>query len=543
MISFPIVERELRAASHRRGTYWLRAVMAAFGLLACLQWFAGGITASNPAVIGQGAFRMLALLGLVMALGAPIITADCISVERREGTLGLLFLTALKSWEVVFGKFAVTSLVALYALMGFAPVLMLPLMMGGVTGGEAIRMTLVLVNLLFLALSTGMFVSVRARSQPGAIFGAFGLLAVIMFAPYFIQGILPSRSMIFLGMLSPLNAYFLAFDAGYFKYSMDFWMTLLFSHLQGWLLVLLATFTLRHNWQAVFAVRARKISNPQARRLVAPPRVIMLHRENCKRAFAPVARALLRMPGQRGTAWFAAFIALLGSLWNGFVMHQLGSVWAATSISQVFSFASSALFAFVAGRFFFESRRSGELELLLVTPVGARGILREQRLALLRLLIGPLYLVLFGSILAAAGSLFIFGSDHVLAALIFGLCNMLASVLGVLAVCRVGMWFGTRMNSVFAFVGATVGLVMVAPLVFVYLLPILFAGIAGDPTLWAVLAAPLLLLKNIFFLAWAGIKLKHEFRTTERSLLSRVIRWMKAPPSAPLLDTETQSAQ
>ena len=42
MISLPIVGRELRIASRRRGTYWLRAVLAAFGVLACLQWFGGG---------------------------------------------------------------------------------------------------------------------------------------------------------------------------------------------------------------------------------------------------------------------------------------------------------------------------------------------------------------------------------------------------------------------------------------------------------------------------------------------------------------------
>ena len=123
MISLPIVERELRIAARRSGTYWLRAALATFGVLACLQWLGAGIGNANPATIGIGAFRMLALLGFVMAMAAPIITADCISGERREGTLGLLFLTALKSHDVVLGKFAVHGLVALYGLIGFSPVL------------------------------------------------------------------------------------------------------------------------------------------------------------------------------------------------------------------------------------------------------------------------------------------------------------------------------------------------------------------------------------------------------------------------------------
>ena len=540
MISLPIVERELRIASRRRGTYWLRAVLAAFGVLACLQWFGGGISTANPAAVGLGAFRMLSLLGFVVAMAAPIITADCISGERREGTLGLLFLTALKSHDVVFGKFAVNGLVAVYALLGFAPVLMLPLTIGGVTGGEVVRMALVLVNTLFLALATGLFVSTRARSQPGAILGAFGVLAIIAFGPFLLPWPAPSVRLFPLAIFSPVNAYLSAPDALYVKAPGGFWTSLFIGHVLGWLLVLLATFTLRHNWRAVFAVKAVKVSAPQSRRLVAAPRVIMLSRDNRRRAFAPVARALLRMPGQRAMAWFAAFISLLGSLWNAFVMHQLGSVWAAASVSQVFTLASSALFAFVAGRFLFESRRSGELELLLVTPVGARGILREQRLALLRLIIGPLYLVLFGSILAAAGSLH-FSAEHALAGLFFGLCNMLSSVLGVLAVCRVSMWFGTRVNSLFALVGCTVGLVMVAPLAVVYV-PLLLVGASVSPVILSVMAAPLLLAKNIFFLAWASRRLKNEFRTSERSFLNRLSRWFAASRSEKIPAGELQSA-
>ena len=35
-------------------------------------------------------------------------TADCLSEEKREGTLGLLFLTDLKGYDVVFGKLVAT---------------------------------------------------------------------------------------------------------------------------------------------------------------------------------------------------------------------------------------------------------------------------------------------------------------------------------------------------------------------------------------------------------------------------------------------------
>ena len=42
--------------------------------------------------------------GLCLLAGV-LLTADCLSEEKREGTLGLLFLTDLKGYDVVLGKF------------------------------------------------------------------------------------------------------------------------------------------------------------------------------------------------------------------------------------------------------------------------------------------------------------------------------------------------------------------------------------------------------------------------------------------------------
>jgi len=42
----------------------------------------------------------------VLACAACALTADTLSGESREGTLGLLFLTDLRSWDVTLGKLA-----------------------------------------------------------------------------------------------------------------------------------------------------------------------------------------------------------------------------------------------------------------------------------------------------------------------------------------------------------------------------------------------------------------------------------------------------
>jgi len=93
-------------------------------------------------------------------LAGMFLTADCLSEEKREGTLGLLFLTPLKGHDVVFGKLIATSLHAFYGLLAILPLLALPLLMGGVTLGEFWRVNLVLVTTLFLSLAMGMFVFV-----------------------------------------------------------------------------------------------------------------------------------------------------------------------------------------------------------------------------------------------------------------------------------------------------------------------------------------------------------------------------------------------
>ena len=83
------------------------------------------------------------------------LTADCLSEEKREGTLGLLFLTDLKGYDVVLGKLAATSLNSFYGVLAVVPMLALPLLLGGVTPGEFWRMALVALNTLFFSLARG----------------------------------------------------------------------------------------------------------------------------------------------------------------------------------------------------------------------------------------------------------------------------------------------------------------------------------------------------------------------------------------------------
>lgn len=163
----PIVDRELREGSRRRATYWLRVRVAFQALLiGVVAYF---INLLNPQVkLGAVLFWGLAGVSMVFCLLAGRrSTADCLSQEKREGTLGLLFLTDLKGYDVVLGKLVATSISGFYALLAIFPVLAIPLLAGGMTNGEFWRMVLVLLNTFFLSLAIGMFASAVSREDPG----------------------------------------------------------------------------------------------------------------------------------------------------------------------------------------------------------------------------------------------------------------------------------------------------------------------------------------------------------------------------------------
>src|SRR5206468_6705142 len=159
MNPLPLIERELRLGARRPGSYRVR-VFAALSFV--IVWLALLLSdaLSSPAARSLHLFVAFGVLALAFCLLAGIfLTADCLSEEKREGTLGLLFLTNLKGYDVVLGKLSTTSLHSFYGLLAIFPVLGLPLLMGGVTIGEFWRVILVLVVTLFLSLTLGLFVS------------------------------------------------------------------------------------------------------------------------------------------------------------------------------------------------------------------------------------------------------------------------------------------------------------------------------------------------------------------------------------------------
>src|SRR4051812_48503851 len=153
MPMWPVAAREARIAARSPRTYGWRAIVTAIGIIAIPMslWLARGAASQGPAVfIGISAMAFTYCL-----LGGAARTADAIAEEKRENTLGLLFLTDLKVSDVISGKLLASSATLFFGLLALLPLLGIPALLGGVTSRDLWQMALCLVNTMFFSISFG----------------------------------------------------------------------------------------------------------------------------------------------------------------------------------------------------------------------------------------------------------------------------------------------------------------------------------------------------------------------------------------------------
>ena len=415
MSFLPIVQRELRAASRRKSTYRVRWWSAL--LLTGVTLVLTGVAAMSRRGSGVGGpifnFVTWYIFGLSLLAG-PVLTADALSAEKRDGTLGLLFLTNLKGYDVVLGKFIARSLNAFYGVLALLPILALPVLLGGVTGSELWRVSLALVNALFFSLALGLCVSAFRRDAARAMGDTLGLIVLFVAAvPALVSLATGAQSCTWVAVSRWITPYTPFYSAtGYFVASRtsEFWGGLLGSHLAGWGLLALASAVLPWTWRVPAAShRSVQLCN--------------WYRRGTKSGGGATVRSrmlssnpvLWLSSGEIGVPWGAwAVVALWGSLvavltWTESAALQSTAM--GPSIALPFGLLLKVLFAFQVCRFFTEGRRTGALELLLCTPLTDREIVRGHLLALWHAFRWPL--VVFIVFLFAPGAF------HVVAAILY----------------------------------------------------------------------------------------------------------------------------
>ena len=405
MTFLPIVARELREAARRTGTYWARLQMALAAMLCGAVLLVVYLDAPER-LLGRQMFYFIGGLSLIYCLIAGrVFTADCLSSEKREGTLGLLFLTDLKGHDVVLGKLAATSLRALYGLLAVIPIMAVPLLLGGITSGEFWRVAMTLANTFLFSLAIGIFASAISRDGRRAMAGNFAiLLFFVLVLPvcafvigYFLQLKTPGPVIGFF-FSSPIFTGAVALDVNYKAAKEYFWWSLGVIQVLAWLMLLLAGWILPRTWQdkPTPNVRSQKMgwrefwrrwsygsiqkSGPFRKRLLD---------EN---AFYWLAGRARLKPAHVWT-----FLGLAGCWWLwGHISY--GAYWIDEPINIALALMVNTTLkcwiALEAAHRIAEDQKSGALELVLTTPMTTSEIVRGQLLALRRQFLLPALVVI-----------------------------------------------------------------------------------------------------------------------------------------------------
>ena len=246
--------------------YWGRF---AFGLMGVL--FVGGTLVAlrfgvSMRAPGRELFQMFTGFGTFycMFVGAAR-TCDCLSVEKREGTLGFLFLTDLKGYDIVMGKLVAGLIETTFGLMTMFPLLSVLLLLGGLEFSDVARACLALLNVLWFAGSLGVLISSVSRVQQTASMLA-GLLSVLVL--YGLPGIQDLINQYWPGHwlvtaiawanpVTPLKASMFGARPAVF---MHFWEAIMVSHAVSWCFIGLASWIIPRTWQERPSKRGRNLS-------------------------------------------------------------------------------------------------------------------------------------------------------------------------------------------------------------------------------------------------------------------------------------------
>ncbi len=514
----PIVERELRLTARRSGAYWARSFTAVGGLAIAAGTIVVQLGAGSlPGEIGETLFFILSLIAFGLALLAgPFITADCLSTEKREGTLGLLFLTRLRSRDIVLGKLVSTSLPAIFWPLALIPVMALCFPLGGLSQTAFWRMALSLLATLLFSLGCGLFISSLSRAGYRAITATLAAVVAVSFGIPALTLLTPAAKSLL--PLSPAAACWFSFDA---NHAAAPWLHP--SAIVGVLLeaVLLVAAAIR----ILPSSRAAAARKPPSLRVfefvanlgMAPPR----GRERSEMLSEnPILWLAARHRRKRGLLWFAFVAVVTGALgsiqllpaslprahllfFSLFGLHTIVKFWIARTACHQFA----------------DDRQSGALELLLTSPLPERAIIQGWLTGLKKRFLGPVVAIASIDLL-----LFLTGLDGgVTTELdIAFLATIGLFIADTYTLCWVGFWFGLNASTPTRAFYRTIGFVLVLPWVgFLGVIGSLglFGPFGGAPSpsglaiVWFIAGY----LTDLAFCGWAISKLDAGFREASAS--------------------------
>lgn len=522
----PVIERELRGAARRSLTYWARLIACVTGMLVVtpfLLMMELGARSGNPTIptreLGPMLFTMFSMVAVVTAVGVGwFFASDAIAHERREGTFELLFLAPLKPWEVVLSKLVAVTWRGAQWLLAIMPLFALPILLGGVQGSDFVRLALVVANTLFWSAATSLWASARSKGVFEALVVTVLLQSALVFAPLLVDlgicGFAFSKFKAYASLISPIYTLSVSFSTG----SSRFWPSFGAVHASAWIALALTVRT-----------TARLVrQNPVGERTRVTARLGELWKFGGSHARTALRLRLANLhpvrwlvERERGPLRFLTFLPLVLILLVAgvsFASNDPPVLFIAGSIGSVLlSVAVVVLLALQASRFLVEARRTGAMELMLVSPLSTRVILAEQTQSLIRTFALPIGVLMAAQVAihlgqqASVATLNVtpppspFGPGAGAAAAFADMARfqwlalaigMLVGLTGYAAIAWVGFWMGMACRQVSTALFATIAVSKVIPMISIGLaqstilplvlsnrapgwFPAVFAGVCG----------------------------------------------------------------
>jgi hypothetical protein len=383
MALLPIIERELRVALRKKRPVRRRLQVAALAvggtlLFLLLAAFGGDRQA------GQRLHQLLCLAACYLVLQTPRLTAGIFAQERREQTLGLLFLSGLGATEVFASKLFSAALVAFGDLLVLFPMLAVPFLIGGVSFAQFLATICALPNFLLFVLAVCLLASVLTRDDGTAVILTSVLLFLLCAAGpliYLAQSQFSSAANLSSAWLivSPAYGPYLAWRGFGTTSPSDFWNNVLVTMAWSGLCLSVAAAMLKSLWRereqdsGAFGWRARwqrwvHGDAPGRRRLAATwleanPFVWLAARDR-----QPAILAWLVVGGM-AVIWLASWAAW-PNRWPSVPNFILTAV--------LLNLALRWIIQYTAARSLGEARRDGSYELLLTTPLDPGDIVSGQ---------------------------------------------------------------------------------------------------------------------------------------------------------------------
>ncbi|HNU50214.1 MAG TPA: hypothetical protein PKJ98_04765 [Verrucomicrobiota bacterium] len=470
MIGLPVFARELQRAQRRQRTYWLRLAAAVAAVGVCWGYTDTLQSYTMAGSVGRTMFFLLggAMYALALVSGL-FLTAPSLREEKETRILELLLLTPLRPHHLLFGKLAARSLQSLQMVFAALPVLAVPVVVGGVSFTEFTRMATLLLTTMFLSLVIGLWAAAVWTHARSAMFGALVALSGLTIAWLGVdQGLL---SLAGLGGLEscllpgPLQALFLVSELDSAQATSTFGQSLVFT---AAVVVALFWLTCRQLPRAC-TEQALGDWRTRGRNTVTVTDGEIRERRQSRR------RALRHNPGfwlawkRRGSAWqSAAMVLTVTALWVGAWVqfggpHPEGRFLALLGLPALLHGLLKVMAAGRTASSLAFLRNSGELELLLVTGLSTRRLVRGLRQARLREMRVPILLVaLVDAGVVLVGQRALDPQDQAELWLCLWLFIVMLGV-DLFVLLRVGLWQGLVRPNVLQAVTASVLMILVWP--------------------------------------------------------------------------------